>query len=261
MIVRVTTRSLPADFETYAEARGRRAHDIEVLQRGDRHQRQLAKELNGCRKGHRCQTEACKICLALFRRWLVREATPILASRPPWTSASVVTAGLLALDDELNDFDLNKLVKRFRKRLERSSLADRLIVGGVDVSHNVQENCAIGYQFHLYLLIEGQDSLSLREAVKAAFPPDDAAAEPYRFKCVNNIPGAVSYTYKSIFIRRSRFIDASGVARTKKQPLKGAELRALLTFLASYKVGARLILQGVRRNGNYLVRSSGAIRP
>jgi hypothetical protein len=251
----------PADFETNAEAKRRRAHDIRVLRRGDRHHRQIAKKLDGCRKGQRCQNEACKICLRLFRRWLIREATSILLSRPHWTCASVVTKGLQVLDGQLEDVDLGKLVKRFQKRLERSSLADRVIIGGIDASHNVQNNCADAYQFHLYLIIEGEDELALREAVKAALPPDDAAAEPYRFKCVNNIPGAVSYSYKSIFVRRSRFTDASGVARTKKQPLKGAELRALLTFLASYKVGARLILQGVRRNGNYLVRSSGAIKP
>jgi len=112
----------PDAFETYAEARQRRAHDINVLRRGGRHQRQLAEELSRCRKGHRCQREACKICVGLFRRWLVREATPILASRRHWTFVSVVTAGLLALDDELDNFDLDKLVKRFRKRLERSSL-------------------------------------------------------------------------------------------------------------------------------------------
>jgi hypothetical protein len=253
MIVRMTTRSPPADFETYAEARRRRSRDIKVLRRGDRRQRQLADELSSCRKGRRCQNEACKICLGLFRRWLVLEAAPILASRPHWTSASVVTTGLLVHDEELDRFDLNKLVKRLRKRLERSSLADRIIVGGIDVSRNMHENRAIGYQFHLYLLIEGEDDLLLREAVKAAFPPDNTVAEPYRFKRVDNVPGAVTYSYKALFSRRSSFSDTRGLARTKKQLLRGAELRALLTFLARYNVGARLILQGVRRNGDFLV--------
>jgi hypothetical protein len=251
----------PADFETYAEARQRRAHDMRVLRRGDRRQRRIAEKLSSCRKGQRCENEACKICLRLFRRWLIREAAPILLSRPHWTCASLVTKGLQVLDGQLEDVDLSKLVKRFQKRLERSSLANRVIIGGIDASHNVQNNCAAAYQFHLYLIIEGEDDLVLREAIKATFPPESTAAEPYRFDTLSDVPGAVTYCYKPIFVRRSRFTDASGVARTKKQPLKGAELRALLTLLARYKVGARLILQGVRRNGNYLVRSSGVIRP
>jgi hypothetical protein len=254
-------KRLPEDFETYAEAKQRRAHDIRVLRRGDWHRRRIAEKLSGCRKGQRCQNEACKICLGHFRRWLVSEATPILVSRPHRTCASVVTAGLLVRDDELHDLDLGKLVKRLRKRLERSSLADRMIIGGIDASLNFQNNVVTGYQFHLHLLIEGQDDLALREAIKSALPPEATAPEAYRFARLNNIPGAVSYAYKALFVRRSRFTDRGGVVRTKKQPLKGSELRALLSFLARYRVGARLILQGVRRNGDYLIDTSRMVRP
>ena len=41
--------------------------------------------------------------------------------------------------------------------------------------------------------------------------------------------------------------------RTKKSAAEGAEIRELLPFLAKYKVGSRLILCGVKRNGQRLV--------
>jgi hypothetical protein len=47
--------------------------------------------------------------------------------------------------------------------------------------------------------------------------------------------------------------DSQGNHRTKDLPLKGDDLRILLPFLAQHKVGSRLLLAGVRRNGQRLV--------
>jgi hypothetical protein len=63
----------------------------------------------------------------------------------------------------------------------------------------------------------------------------------------------VTYCYKALFKRRSGYTDSQGNHRTKDLPLKSNDLRQLLPFLAKYKVGARLILAGVRRNGQRLV--------
>ena len=103
------------------------------------------------------------------------------------------------------------------------------------------------------MLIEGENSLQLREAIKAAFPPEPTAPLPYKFDEVDDPSECVTYLFKAIFNRRSRYIDVNGHARTRKQSLKGPELRELLLWLDQYPIGARLILRGIRRVGSRLV--------
>ena len=149
--------------------------------------------------------------------------------------------------------ELKALGEMIDKRLERSSLRRRIVMVGIDISLNLQDNNIIGWQLHLYMLIEGENTLRLREAVKAAFPPERTAPIPYDFDEVNVPSNCVTYLFKAIFKRRSRYAGADGRPRTKSQNLKGPELRELLQFLDQYGIGERLILRGIRRNGRHLV--------
>jgi hypothetical protein len=105
----------------------------------------------------------------------------------------------------------------------------------------------------LYMLIEGEHTPQLEEAVKATFPPEKTARVPFHFKQLTGKPGAVTYLYKSMFWRRSRYTVYERHPRTRNQPLKRPELRELLEFLGRYPVGARLILRGLRRDGRHLI--------
>jgi hypothetical protein len=147
----------------------------------------------------------------------------------------------------------SSLVKRLAKRLERSSLRSQIIFCGVDVSLNVRNNAIIGWQFHLYVLVEGRNTTSLQEALKGAFPPEPAAKSPYKFRLAADPKKAITYLYKSIFYRRSEYSTPKGESRTRIQPLKGPELRELLVFLDRFPIGTRLILRGVRRDGKHLI--------
>ena len=166
---------------------------------------------------------------------------------------SVVPAGFLLPLGELTNVELKALSEMIDKRLERSSLRRRIVMAGIDISLNLQDNNIIGWQLHLYMLIEGENTLRLREAIKAAFPPEPTAPIPYDFDEVNAPSNCVTYLFKAIFKRRSRYTTANSRARTEAQPLKGPELRELLQFLDQHSVGDRLILRGIRRNGRRLV--------
>jgi hypothetical protein len=181
------------------------------------------------------------------------EAIKILAQRPHWTRCSIITEGLLIPYGRLPKFDLNAAVKRIRKRLERSEIRGRIVLGALDVSLNIEDNVIAGWQFHGYLIVEGEDDAALQQAIRQAFPPEPKALAPYDFAEVTNPLEVVTYAYKALFERRSGYNDSQGNHRTQDQPLKGADLRELLPFLAKYKVGARHILCGVRRNGQRLV--------
>jgi hypothetical protein len=103
------------------------------------------------------------------------------------------------------------------------------------------------------MLIEGENTLQLKEAIKAAFPPEPTAPLPHDFDEVDDPSECVTYLFKAIFNRRSGYTDAYDHHSTRKQSLKGSELRELLLWLDQYPIGARLILRGIRRNGSRLV--------
>ena len=240
------------DQQTFADAKRRRAQKIKILRQGAKDQQRLATKLEQCRKGSRCESGACDVCLRLYRLRLFRQTSTVLALRPHWTRASVVPAGFLLPLGELANVELKALAEMIDKRLERSSLRRRIVMAGIDISLNLQDNNIIGWQLHLYMLIEGENTLRLREAIKAAFPPERTAPIPYDFDEVNAPSNCVTYLFKAIFKRRSRYTGANG-HRTKSLPLKGPELRELLQFLDQQSVGERLILRGIRRNGRHLV--------
>jgi hypothetical protein len=243
----------PDGFETFADAKKRRAQKIRILCQGDKDQQRLADKLERCRKGSRCDSGACDVCLRLYRLRLYRSSQAIFSTRLDWTRASVIPAGLLVAEGELSKANLGAIASTIDKRLERSSLSSRLAFVGIDISQNLEDNESLGWQMHLYALIEGKNTLRLREAIKAAFPPEQTAPTPYDFDEVNEPSNCVTYLFKAIFKRRSRYTNANNQSRTKCLPLKGPELRELLQFLDQYSVGERLILRGIRRNGRRLV--------
>lgn len=241
-------------IETREEAIPRRRRHRRALTLGNKRQRRVAKTLGRCRRHRRCDTEVCTVCLRRFRvRW-AREAVKILMQRPHWTRCSIIPEGWLVPYRQLSGFDLDAEIKRIRKRLERSALHGRVVLGGVDVSLNVLNNRIVGWQFHVYLIAEGANDKVLRNAIKAVFSPEPTAQEPYHFEQIDKTGffDVSTYAYKAFFERRSEFTKSNGKQGVKHQRLKGPDLRRLLPFLARYKVGSRLILSGVRRNGRYL---------
>ena len=95
MASKTTIPRKPEGFETFADAKKRRDQKIRILSQGDRDQQRLATKLERCRKGSRCQSGACDVCLRLYRLRLFRQTGPVLAARLHWTRASVVPAAFL----------------------------------------------------------------------------------------------------------------------------------------------------------------------
>ena len=239
-------------FETSEDAINWRKIDRKKLVAGNKRQRRVARTLTNCRKTHRCGTEGCRVCMREFRVGWAGEAVKILLQRPLWTRCSIITKGLLVPYGQLANFDLNAVIKRLRKRIQRSTLHGRAVLGGLDVSLNIEKNAIVGWQFHPYLIVEGEDDAGLQQAVKDAFPEEPTALVPYDFAEITDPLEVITYAYKAEIKRRSGYVGNDGNHRTKHQRLKGPDIRKLLPFLAKHKVGARLLLAGVRRNGHRL---------
>src|SRR6266446_3923481 len=176
---------LPQNFETHQDAVKRRRFDRNVLRGGGKRQRRVARRLRECQPRKRCRSEVCRVCVRTFRRQFLRAAAQVLRSRPDWTRASIITSGLAIPCGQLKGVDLSKEIKKVRKRLERSPyLRNRIVVGGLDISLNLQNSVIQHWQLHLYLLIEGKKTRKLKQAIKTAFPPEPTAPRPYRFRVV-----------------------------------------------------------------------------
>jgi hypothetical protein len=242
-------------IETDSDAVDRRRTHRKILKRGTANQQRVARVLGKCRKECRCKTEACPVCLRDFRVWWTGEAAKIFVQRPHWTRCSIIADGLRVRYRKLSSFDLVAQIKRIRKRLERSALHRRIIFGALDVSLNIENNRIMGWQWHAYIVVEGQNDRTLQQAVKKAFVADSKALVPYDFEQIEHgdYLKVATYLYKSYFKRRSGYTDARSNHQTKNYGLKGADLRELLDFLAQHPIGARLILCGVRRNGDHLM--------
>jgi hypothetical protein len=244
------------DIESFNDAVARRSDHCRVLKNGGHEsESSLVRKLSACRKARRCGSGACPVCLRLYRRRLLQEAEHLFQTHADWTRVSIIPADLDIPGGSLSGIRLDMQVKRLRKRLERSApcLSKAIVFGGIDFSFNIEENDETqGYwQGHLYLLIAKKNTRVLREAVKAAFLPEETAPRPYRFRAVDNAPAAVTYAFKSMFNRRSRYF-VDGEPRTRTLPLKPHQLRELLGHLDDFPIGARLFLRGVRRNGKKL---------
>jgi hypothetical protein len=237
-------------IETMKQAISRRKRHRRALERGNKRQRGVATSLRQCRPDHRCGTEACSVCMRDYRLWWLGEGAKIMVQRPYWTRASVVTQGLLVKHKKLRTFDLKRQIKRIQKQLQRN-LKERIVLGGLDVCLYLEKNDIVGWQFHLYLIVDGRNDAELQKQIKEAFPAEPSALVPYDFEEIKGVDylKVLTYAYKAIFKRRSGFTTSTGNHRTKNQPLKDDDLRRLLPFLAKYKVGTRLVLSGVRRNG------------
>ena len=71
--------------------------------------------------------------------------------------------------------------------MQRSrELRDRVALGAFDISLNIHNNQILGWQIHLYMLIEGDDDKSLRSAVRGLFRPEPSALRPYDFTQVKD---------------------------------------------------------------------------
>jgi hypothetical protein len=242
----------PMNFETFADALYWRKRHRTKLENGNERQRLAARTLKNCGSGHRCGTEECPVCMREFRVGWTGEAVKIVMQRPHWTRCCIITESLLVPYGQLAKFDLHAQIERLRKRIGRSDLHGRVVLGGLDVSLNIENNVIVGWQFHPYLIVEGENDAKLQQAVKKAFPPEPTALVPYDFAEITDPLRTITYAYKVEIKRRSGYVGKDGNHRTKDQPLKGADLRKLLPFLAKHKVGARLILCGVKRTGQRL---------
>lgn len=220
-----------------------------ILRAGSLLHRGVAWTLEQCSAADPCNCEACLLCMRRFR-WRLLNQSISQVHFGDWTAASIVPSGALVSIGELPSFDIRKHIRRWHKRIERNSLlSDCRIVGGIDISLNVDRGRTVYWQPHLYILIGAEKSNQLRHAVMSAFPAEPMARRPYRFRSVKEQLEAISYSYKSTFYARHSYVNEEDEEVVEKSPLPEDAHRELLLFLSRYSLGDRLLLRKFRRHG------------
>lgn len=254
----------PVNFETFADAKFRAFTLASVLAVGNAEAADLSRRLQGCKKGRRCESGACPVCMRLDRKWFMShglttmEAISLRAgrcanhlddARRHWTAASIIPAGFSAPLGELGSLSLATKVKTAARCLQRADLDGTRVIGGIDISLNTENNTDHTWQLQLYLLVNQKCTDKLKKTLSNAFTLEPSAKRPLHLRLIYMPRTALTYVLKSRFELRSGYM-VDGKHKLKKQKLANAEhLIELALFLDRGKPTDRLVLKGIKREG------------
>ena len=244
------------DFETKAEAEERSASLCQVLEKGNRQQRRLAKRLARCRRGKRCCAVPCARCRRRWRLWLVGEKLRLLKDREDLLFVTLIPPDLRLQQGGLEGFEPRRFTERVRRQMQRAGLGRIAVMGGVDISWEEDGNGEGEgvWQPHLHLIVAGCSAKEIREALDRHYPRTAEVSRPVDAKEVKDAVRQFSYCHKPFWTRRVSWTDEKG-KRRRGLPLglKPEQQREAALFGSKLRPSELLFLYGVRQRGVRLV--------
>ncbi len=207
--------------------------------------------LEGCRKGHRCGSPSCALCMRQYRRWFVSEALYALRDqpRPLYFTTLILHEYLMP-----HDIDAAKVVA-FRdnvmKRLQATLPPEARLIGWVEVSWEADQN---GFMAHLHAVSGGCSYKDLRTLKpKRGLVPGKRPLVVKKIKDGDEM-AVTTYTVKQ-FPPGTRIRKAKAERReaarggNPKRKAISAETRRLLG-MANFRADELIITRGLRREKN-----------
>lgn len=223
--------------------------------------KRLANVLTRCRPRRRCMSGACPECGRAFQRWFVFEVAKLAgnADAADLKSISIIFSKHRTAEDQLPTLDTTGMKRSMSETIKD---ADRLtwMVGGVDLSLNddTQKKRDIAWQPQLYA-IANADIDPLSKVLRDTFRPDKIARRPVQIKECDGSTKAISYAFKTEFVRRFAYRTEVGPLEncrkcwhTRKVSLRAGEHAQTMLWMHKVGFSGRLFLRGVRmtRIGN-----------
>jgi hypothetical protein len=164
----------------------------------------LADVLARCKRRRRCMSGACPECGRAFQRWFVSQVVALAgdSGADGLNSISVIFLKHRTPEDQLIGLAAGGMKRSMSETIKN---ADDLawIAGGIDLSLNddVQKKQGIAWQPQLYAIAEA-DVSGLSKVLRERFSPTQSARRPVQIKACDGSETAVSYAFKTEFIRR-----------------------------------------------------------
>jgi len=208
-----------------------------------------------------------------MRRWHTNEVVTLaetcrFVGEPFGVIVTVVPSGLSAPLGFLQGVSLPKVQRRFWKAMKRLNIDGYAVIGGIDVSHNLVSGSDDPgyYQVHLAFAILGypdseMDRKKLKELVQDVFRLEPTAPRPVVVDALHDPVRQLSYLLKAVFSRRTSYVDGRGRRNTHKKPpvVRVPEQVEIARWLDKYSMTNRLLLYGVRREGDRLRTTSKSV--
>jgi hypothetical protein len=220
----------------------------------------LAKLLARCKPGRRCTSGACPECGRAFQRWFVSQVVALADSGADGlNSISVIFLKHRTPEDQLIGLAAGGMKRSMSETIKN---ADDLawIAGGIALSLNddVQKKQGIAWQPQLYAIAEA-DVSGLSKVLRERFSPTESARRPVQIKACDGTANAISYAFKTDFVRRIAYRTEIGPPenrrkcwQTRKVSLRAGEHVQAMLWMHKIGLAGRLFLRGVRmtRTGN-----------
>lgn len=223
------------NIESFAEAKKRNCYKIKLFFNSNNPTLiKLGKKLKNCRKGHRCNSLACAVCLRRFRIKFLETNLPKLKQLcndyDLYMATVICNVPVNMATDNINTFK-----EWFYKRLQESNLDSLKLVGGIDYSFNqVHGNSYSPYWCqHCHFVVATNHKEYVREVLSGIFIRDGVrlkkTPELALLENFEDIDSVTNYSVPSFFETRYKRLNG----RTAHWPLNSKLEKEIALFLAS----------------------------
>jgi hypothetical protein len=240
---------LPLKFVNSKQAELRQALRARRLSQGGPQAQNLARRLASCSAEDPCGLRVCHFCMRFHRIDLLRWAEQLWRRGSGCSVAEAVAFSLVMADDLIPESQLRKVpvrrvLARIRKRLGQLALPVPYVLGGVDFAVNIERLHPPRISVQVYGVTGAANVEALRELARTGRDPERGVHRPLEVRAIDCFAAAITYAQKSIFVRRSSYVDERGHRNTRKFSLRAAEERRLCLWLGELRTTETLILRG-----------------
>lgn len=197
-------------FEDFATAKSRQREIIYSLGWSSDCGR-LIDKLKACRKDRRCLSAACPVCLRRYRRLIASRLCRFMDENADqeWRFLTLIPPDTHYGVGYLKLFDPKKMNDRLRKQIERSPLADAVIVGGWDFSLQFQfGNYEPRWRPHLHCVVGPTVPGEIQRALRKYYPKHNLTRLPVKVRKIKmqqqDLIKITTYTLKATIDRSNR---------------------------------------------------------
>ena len=216
----------------------------------------LAGVLARCKPRRRCMSAACPECGRAFQRWFVSQVMNLASyeNSRQLIAVSIAFPHHRSVGDKLDTLNTTKMKRDVTETIKDSDLI-HWMAGGIDLSLNddTQRNVPICWQGQLYGFTEVSNRRQFSKLLRDTFKKTRKVKRPIQTEECDGSSRAISYGYKTDFVRRIGYRGQAGPPgnrrtcwKTRKVSLRPMEHVRAMLWLHRVGLAGRLFLRGVR---------------